>query len=281
MSIRDVAVGPRRLRYVEAPARFGEAGPAAPKGTRARGTLVLLHAFPLNARMWEPQLALAERGWRILAPELRGFDEGAADPPAATIDDYAADVIDLLDALRIDEAVIGGLSLGGYLTFALFRLAPRYFRAMILADTRPQADAPEAREGRLRTLQLAREGGSAAVVDDVLPRLVSEATVRRHPEIVASIRNLGLANAPGALEDAVTVLMSRPDSTALLTSIHCPTLIIVGRDDAITPPAVSEALNRAIAGSRLVVIDEAGHLSNLEQPAAFNRALADFLEHRV
>src|SRR5688500_12712764 len=108
--------------------RYVEAAPAEGAGRpRPRGALVLIHAFPLNARMWEPQLALAEHGWRVIAPQLRGFDGDTRDP-GQSVDDYAGDVIDLLDALHIPDAVIGGLSLGGYVTFAMFRHAPRYFR---------------------------------------------------------------------------------------------------------------------------------------------------------
>src|SRR5436305_13543593 len=132
------------LRYLDA---------APPPTVRKRGTLVLLHAFPLNARLWEPQLALASYGWRIVAPHLRGFDGGVGDPPASSVDDYAGDVVDLLDALQIEDAVVGGLSLGGYTAFALLRRAPRYVRGLILADTRSQADTPEGAAGRARMLQ--------------------------------------------------------------------------------------------------------------------------------
>src|SRR5262245_30479398 len=114
-----------RLTYLEASL------PAAKQTGRAQRTLVLIHAFPLNARFWEPQLQRADRGWRILAPQLRGFDGTPGDPPVDTVDDYAGDIIDLLDGLHIDDAVIGGLSMGGYITLALFRLAPRYFRGMV------------------------------------------------------------------------------------------------------------------------------------------------------
>src|SRR5262249_16873934 len=107
-----------RFRYVEALPR---------RDVRRRGTLVLIHAFPANARMWEPQLALADAGWHIVAPQLRRFDGGDAEPPAASMDDYAGDIIDLLDALHVGEAVIAGLSMGGYIAFAMFRHAPRYF----------------------------------------------------------------------------------------------------------------------------------------------------------
>ncbi len=133
--------------------------PPPPDPNAPRGTLVLIHAFPLNARMWEPQLALAANGWRVIAPHLRGFDGGSTDPAATSMDDYAGDVIDLLDALHVEDAVIGGLSMGGYVTFALLRHAPRYFRGLVLADTRPQADTPEGVEGRRKMLALVRRKG--------------------------------------------------------------------------------------------------------------------------
>jgi pimeloyl-ACP methyl ester carboxylesterase len=231
--------------------------------------------------MWEPQLALADGGWRVVAPQLRGVDGGDTDPPVSSIDDYAGDVIDLLDALHIEDAVIGGLSMGGYVTFALFRHAPRYFRGMVLADTRAQADTADGVEGRKRMIVLVREKGPAAVADEMLPKLLGDRTRDQQPEVGRRVRELILANSAEAIAGALTALMTRPDSTPLLAAIHCPTLILVGDRDSVTPPALSEELHRAIGGSDLATIEGAGHLSSLEQPAAFNRALARFLEHRV
>ncbi len=265
------AVG--RLRYLEARPRS--------ERVRDRGALVLLHAFPLNARMWEPQLALADGGWRVIAPQFRGVDGGDANPPATSIDDYAADVVDLLDALHIEDAVIGGLSMGGYVTLALFGLAPRYFRGMVLADTRPQADTPDGVEGRRRMLALVAEKGPAAVADELLPKLLADDTQRNQPDVVARVRALTLANSSAAIAGAISALMTRRDQAPLLSTIHCPALVLVGEHDTVTPPAVSEDLHRRIAGSELAIIPGAGHLSNLEQPAAFNAALARFLDHRV
>lgn len=244
-------------------------------------TLVLLHAFPLNARMWEPQLMLADGGWRVITPHLRGTDGGPSEPAIETMDDCAADVIDLLDALHIEDAVIGGLSMGGYIAFALFRHAPRYFRGMVLADTRPQADPPEAVEGRKRLLAVAREQGPGVVADQLLPKLLGETTRRNNPQLVARVRELIQSNSAEAIAGAISALMSRPDSGPLLSSIHCPTLILVGEEDTLTPPALSRDMQRAIGGAELVVIPGAGHLSSLEEPDAFNAALARFLEHRV
>jgi 3-oxoadipate enol-lactonase len=261
-----------RFRYLEA---------EPPSSARPRGALVLLHAFPLNARMWERQLSLAEAGWRVIVPQLRGFDGGSGDPPATTIDDYAGDVIDLLDALHIDEAVVGGLSMGGYIAFAMLRHAARYVHALVLADTKPQADSPEAIEGRKRLLQLAQEKGPSAVADDMIPKLLGETTRRERPAVVDRVRQLVLASSSDAIAGAIRALMSRPDSTPLLDTLHVPTLIIVGAEDTVTPPASAAGMNQAIGGSELVEIPGAGHLSNLEQPELFDAALARFLSHRV
>jgi 3-oxoadipate enol-lactonase len=272
-----------RFRYLEAlPRDVASLSTRSGGGAgQLRGTLVLIHGFPLTARMWEPQLELAEHGWRVIVPQLRGFDGPPADNVATSVDDYAGDVIDLLDALHIEQAVIGGLSMGGYITFAVFRHAARYFRGMILADTRAQADSPEGVEGRQRMLQLVREKGAAAAADEMLPRLIGASTRASRPDVEPTIRGLILSNSTATIAGAITALMTRPDSTPLLPTIHCPTLVVVGDEDVITPPAASEEIARGIAGAELVIIPRAGHMSNMEQPLPFNLALARFLDHRV
>lgn len=261
-----------RLRYLEA---------LPPSTDRPRGTLVLLHAFPLNARMWEGQLTLAQTGWHVIAPQLRGYDGGAGDPSAASVDDYAGDVIDLLDALHIKLAVVAGLSMGGYVAFAMLRHAARYVQGLILADTRAQADTPEGVAGRTRMLQLAQEKGPSAVADAMIPNVLGETTRTTRPAVVEQVRSLMLASSAEAIGGGLRALMTRPDSTPLLETIHVPTLIVVGDEDTLTPPAAAEEMHQGIAGSQLVRIPQAGHLSNLEQPELFNAALAAFLSHRV
>jgi 3-oxoadipate enol-lactonase len=231
---------------------------------------------PSNARGWEQAAA-------GLAGTTADSREGgrAADPLATSVDDYAGDIIDLLDALHIQEAVIGGLSMGGYVTFAVFRHAPRYFSGMVLADTRAGADTPEGVDGRKRMLVLLREKGPRAVLEQMLPKLLGETTRRERPEIENRLRDLALSNSESAIAGAITALMTRPDSTPLLSSLHCPTLILVGDEDTLTPPELSREMHRAIPGSELVTLPGAGHMSNLEQPSAFNAAVAHFLTHRV
>jgi 3-oxoadipate enol-lactonase len=283
-----------RLRYLEAL-------PAPSASRRDRGALVLIHGFPLNARMWEPQLSLAEGGWRVIAPHLRGMDGAIGDPLATTLDDYAADIVDLLDALHIEDAVVGGLSMGGYTAFALFRLAARYFRGLILADTRAQADTAEGVAARKRMIQLvggkgpsaANESrprgadpgslgvGPQAVIDEMMPKLLGTTSRQTRQDVVEQVRSLALANSTEALAGAIQAMMVRPDSTPLLPTIHVPTLVIVGEEDTLTPVEYARDMQRQIGGSDLCLIPKAGHLSNLEQPAAFNDAVAHFLSYRV
>lgn len=265
-----------RLRYLETPASPRHSG-------QPSGTLVLLHAFPVTAEMWEPQFVLADRGWRVIAPYFDGMGGGdaPANPAACTMDDYAGQVVDLLDGLHVDQAVVAGLSMGGYVALAMFRWAERYFRALVLADTRAEADTPDARSGRQQMLQTLRERGVEAVADAMLPRLLGETTRRTRPDVVSRVRDLVRSNAAGPVEGAIHALMSRADSTGVLSTIHCPVLVVAGEEDTITPVGVAEGLHRSIAGSELALIPGAGHLSNLENSRAFNEALGRFLDHRV
>ena len=157
----------------------------------------------------------------------------------------------------------------------------RYFRSIILADTRASADTPEAVEGRKRMLQVVREKGADAVAEDLLPKLLCESTRRDRAEVVSKVRNLIVSNSTETIGGAIMALMSRPDSTPLLAHIHCPTLIDVGRPGRLDTTKLSQEMQRGIGGAELAVVPDAGHMSNMEQPAAFNLALARFLEYRV
>mgnify|MGYP002785455122 CR=1 FL=1 len=249
-----------------------------PAHVPVRGTLVLIHAFPVNARFWEAQLGLANEGWHVLAPHLRGFGEAEGGTAADTrIDDYASDVEALLAERGVGSAVIGGLSTRGYTAFALYRRAPQLVRGLILADTRAEADPPGARPNRLRLIDAARVGGVSAVADEMVPKLLGATTHARRPDVVAAVRALIGESHADAPIGALHALMTRPDSTPLLGSITVPTLVIVGDEDELTPPALSEKIARGIPGAQLVTIPGAGHFPNLERPEAFNAAVVAFL----
>jgi pimeloyl-ACP methyl ester carboxylesterase len=236
--------------------------------------VVLLHGFPLSAGMWRPQLEAVPSGWRLIAPGLRGFSDGPPVDRPVSMDEYASDVRALLDALEIDRAVIGGVSMGGYITFALFRQEPTRFTAMVLADTRAQADTPAGRDARRQMRTLVERDGARGVADQMLPKLLSPDAPSA---TVAAVRTMIETTDRAAIDAAIVALMDRPDSTPVLARINVPTLVLVGDADPITPVADAETMQHAIARSQLVVVPQAGHLSNLEQPDVFSRALADFL----
>lgn len=237
--------------------------------------LVLLHAFPFSAGMWAPQHGAVPPGWQLVTPDLRGFGE-ASGPPATTVDDHADDVLALLRHLGIERAVIGGLSMGGYIALALYRRAAQRFRGLVLADTRAEADTGQARANRVTLQQTARDGGPAAVADAMLPKLLGPAA--RASDVLLRARALIVANRTEGIVDALEALKTRPDSTPTLSTITCPTLIIVGAEDEPTPVSAAEALHRGIAQSTLSIVPESGHLTSLEQARAFNAALQAFLE---
>lgn len=276
---REARIGGRTISYLEAGAR------TAPPGERSRGSLVLIHAFPLSAEMWAPQLDALPPGWHAIAPDLRGFGRSDGDragsDAAQTIDDYAGDILDLLGHLGIHDAVIGGLSMGGYLTFAIFRHAPGLFAGLILAATRPQADTDEARAGRRAMLDLVSREGAAGVATAMLPKLLGETTRRERPEVERHVRDLILASTPAGIEGAIARMMTRPDSTPQLAAIRCPTLIVAGDEDTLTPAGDARRMHEAIRGSVVEIVPAAGHLSSLERPDVFNAALARFLSHKV
>jgi pimeloyl-ACP methyl ester carboxylesterase len=248
-------------------------------GDTALRSYVLLHAFPLGANMWEPQMRAIPEGWRLITPDLRGFGGSTEldSVSASSIADYAEDVADLLAELKVERAVIGGLSMGGYAAFALLQSRPEIIEALILADTRATADSPEARANRRNMLALVDREGPQGVAKEMMPKLLGNTTRETNQTAEATVRRLIKQQSPVAIRGAINRMMNRPDSTALLATIGVPTLVIVGEEDTLTPVADSERMAQAIKGAKLVKIPAAGHLSNLEQPDPFNRALTAFL----
>jgi 3-oxoadipate enol-lactonase len=258
---QHVRLGSRNVRYLE-----GGAG----------RPLVLLHAFPLASDLWRPQLEQPPDGWRVLAPDLLGF--GGSAGVAATLDDIAGDVVGWLDQMQIDKAAIGGESMGGYVTFALYRQAPDRFTAMILANTKATADTPEGRAARDQMAELVRTKGPSAVADQMIPKLLGETSRRSRSDLPPLLRALIEANTADGLAGAIQAMKNRPDSTDLLPQIACPALVIAGEEDAVIPLSESDAMSRLLPRSQLTRLPRSGHLSSLETPAEFSAALASFLQ---
>jgi 3-oxoadipate enol-lactonase len=242
-----------------------------------QGHVVLIHAFPLSAELWDGQRSALPPGWSLFTPDLPGFG-GSTEPPAMSVEAMAASVLAGMDARGIRRAVIGGMSMGGYVTFALMRLAPERFSGLLLVDTRATADTDAQKDGRRRMMATARERGASAIADEMLPKLVGETTRRDRPHIGAAVRRMIEANRPDVIAGAVEAMMTRPDSTGLLPGLRVPTLIVCGEEDTLTPPSDSEAMHQAIGGSRLVLLRGAGHLSSLETPDPFNASFRAILQ---
>jgi pimeloyl-ACP methyl ester carboxylesterase len=196
-----------------------------------------------------------------------------------TLDGYAKGVIHLLDHLGIAQAVFVGLSMGGYTLFSIYRHCSDRVKAMVLADTRVQADSEEGKAGRHSMAEVAFSEGASAIAEIMLPKLLAPSTIQHRPEIVEEVRQMILQTSTAGIVVDLVAMAARPDSTDLLPTIACPTLIIVGEDDQATPLAESQFMADRISGSTLVTIPEAGHLSNLEQPDAFTHALESCLEN--
>ncbi|MGH9862627.1 MAG: alpha/beta fold hydrolase [Candidatus Acidiferrales bacterium] len=247
-----------------------EAGQGAP--------VVLLHAFPLHRGMWAAQREELARNYRVITPDFRGHGESGAADEDSTMERLAEDVRGLLDELGLERVVLGGLSMGGYVAFAFYRRYAKRVAALILADTRAGADTPEAHKGRYELAAVAEHQGSEAVAERLLTRLFAPITPDRQPAVVAAAREMIRAASPAGIARALRGMAARPDSTPLLRKINCPTLVMVGAEDALTPLAEAEAMAKSIHGAQFEMLRGAGHLSNLEQPAKFTKRLGDFLE---
>ncbi|MGH7699437.1 MAG: alpha/beta fold hydrolase [Gemmatimonadales bacterium] len=238
--------------------------------------MLFVHGFPFDRAMWRHQLAALARVKRI-APDLRGAGASSVPADGYSIARYADDLVAVLDALAVRRAVVCGLSMGGYVALDLVRRHPDRVGALVLADTRAEADSEEAKRGRNEMIALAERGGPAAVAERLLPRILARATFEEQPELVAEVRAMMHRWPLPALTGALRALRDRPDATASLPAIAVPTLVLVGADDQLTPPPGAERLAAAIRGAQLAVIPAAGHLAPLEQPLAVGRALGDFL----
>lgn len=244
--------------------------------------LVLLHAFPLSADQWLPQLHRVPPGWRFIAPDLRGFrgfGPAYEDPGGAnlSIDDFADDVAALLTHLEVERAVWCGLSMGGYVALAAQRRVPSRVAGLVLSNTRGGADSPEARAGRDRMIDLVRREGPAGVAAAMTPRLLGESTRRDRSDLEDAVTRMILVNAAEPIATALAALRDRPDSTPLLGTIASPALVLAGDEDVVTPIADSEALAGGIPGATLEILRGVGHLSNLEDPLGWNAAVHRFL----
>ncbi len=236
--------------------------------------VLLLHAFPLTAELFRPQIDALSSQCRIIAPDLRGFGKSDGGEGPTQMSDFAEDALALLDHLGIESAVIGGVSMGGYITLALLQLDPSRVRALLLLDTQMGADDEAGKQRREETARAVEERGMAVLEESLLPKLLAQPP---DPELQKRVRGMIQANPPKGAASANRGMALRADSRNILARFAGPVLIVVGAQDAITPREKAEDMASHLSSPRLVEISGAGHLASLEQPELVNRELAAFL----
>lgn len=255
-----ITIGPRRVG-------FDETGQGTP--------LLLMHAFPLDRSMFQPQVEALRTAARIITFDVPGI--GESEPGPAAMDDIADVAAGLLDALEIAKAVVGGVSMGGYASFSFARGHSERLLGLVLANTRTAADSGEAKAGRREMAAVARKQGASEIAHRLLPKLLGETTRKQRPAIIERVRAMIEAADPEAIARLLDSLANRADSTGVLREISVPALVIAGEEDPLAPPTEASRWASMISDSRFVQISQAGHLPNLETPEVFNSELQQFV----
>ncbi|WP_328943816.1 alpha/beta hydrolase [Streptomyces sp. NBC_00250] len=244
--------------------------------------LLLVHGHPFDHTMWQPQIDRFSATHRVIAPDLRGYGRTplGARQDKTGLGDFAEDLIDLLDALRIDDCVLAGLSMGGQIAMELYRRHPERIRGLVLADTFPAAETDEGKAARNAMADRLLAGGAQAAreyADEVLDRMVAPYNTHAAPHV----HRMMCATDPAGAAAALRGRAERPDYRETLTKVPFPALVVVGRDDSYTPVADAEDMHALLPHSTLAVIEEAAHLPNLERPDDFDAVLENYLRSLV
>lgn len=237
--------------------------------------VVFLHAFPLDGRMWQGQRSRISQRCRVIVPDLAGFGASEGVPLRPTLEAHVDDVAHLLDRLGIERATLVGLSMGGYIALAFAQRHPARLARLALADTKSTPDTAEGKAAREQNIALAAREGTGALVERLLPKLLS---TRASTEVAAYVRSLGASQPTGSVQSALAAMRDRPDTSPLLPTLRVPAAVIVGEADSITPVSDARAMSSALPRAELTVIPDAGHLANLEAPGAFTAALERLLD---
>lgn len=251
---------------------YTEQGTGAP-------VILLIHGHPLNRTMWSPQVEVLGSRCRVIVPDLRGYGKSgiAVGATETRLEQLAADNLALMDGLGIEKFVLGGLSMGGQIALEIYRQAPKRIEALMLADTFAGLDTPERKQLRLVTADRLEREGMAHYAREELTKMIRPSNAERQPGVAAHVMEMMLTTPPEGAAAALRGRAHRVDYLPMLQDISVPTLVVVGRHDFYTPVALSEQLVERIRGATLSVIEEAGHMPNLEEPAAFNTAVSSWL----
>ncbi|MDX3537808.1 alpha/beta fold hydrolase [Streptomyces sp. MB09-01] len=247
-------------------------------GPRGGAPVILIHGHPFNRTMWAPQTAaLTAAGYRVIAPDLRGYGESPVLPGKALLADLADDLASLLASLGIEQVVVGGVSMGGQIAMELRLRHPGLVRALVLSDTSPVPETDDGKKLRRETAERLVAEGLRPYAEEVIDKMLAPYNVTGMPEAAARVSAMMCATDPQGAAAALRGRAERPDYRPVLAETEEPCLVLVGADDVYTPVAEAEALHALLPNAVLTVIEGAGHLPGVEQPEAFNRALLEFL----
>jgi 3-oxoadipate enol-lactonase len=241
--------------------------------------LVLVHGHPFDRSMWRPQvLEISSKGWRVIAPDLRGYGESSVIPGKTTLDIFATDIATLLDRLNIQEIVIGGLSMGGQIVMEFCRLYPEQVRGVLLAATFPRGETEEGKRTRAKMADRLLREGMETYAEEVLPKMVAPRNIAALPAVAEHVRSMMRAAHPAGAAAALRGRAERPDYESALASLDVPALVVVGNEDAFTTRTDAEQMHLLLRRSELVWMEGVGHMPNLEREVEFNAALGRFLD---
>ncbi len=239
--------------------------------------IIFLHGYPFDKTMWEGQLQFLRSSYRVIALDIRGFGASRDETSSLSIDMFADDLIAFMNKLEIEKVILCGLSMGGFIALNAQARFPDRFEALILCDTQCIADTSEVKAKRYKTIDDITANGPAEFNEGFIKSVFHKDSLTQKPEIVEAVRSVVFANSQQIIINGLKALAERSETCSTLGSITLPTLIICGRQDVVTPLAQSEYMHEHIKWSLLSIIEDAGHVSNLEQPYAFNKILFDFL----
>lgn len=240
--------------------------------------VIFLHGFPFDKSMWKSQMDVLKADYRVIAIDFRGFGQSTDEISTLSMDLFGLDLIAFMDKLNISKAIVCGLSMGGYVALNVVQKFPERFKALILCDTQCNADTPEGREKRYATIEDINANGPESFNENFIKGVFHPNSFSNKTEIVENLRNVVIGNTKEAITAGLAALATRSETCSGLKDIRIPTLIICGDEDQLTPVAKSKAMQEQIQGAELKIIDEAGHVSNLEQAEQFNMHVSNFLE---
>jgi pimeloyl-ACP methyl ester carboxylesterase len=240
--------------------------------------LVLLHPFPTNHRFWLGVADMLASRYRLIAYDLRGHGDSTPGSGPATMEKHAADLARLCEVVKVNQAIFAGVSIGGYVLFEFWRRHRERVAALVLSDTRATPDTEEGRAARLKSAEDVQQNGAAAFLEGMVPKLLGQQTRENRPDVVEGARKMMAKMTAAGIAAIQQGMAARPDSVPTLATINVPTLVLVGAEDTLTPPADAEFLQQHIPGSRLEVIPHAGHLAIYEQRNAAGKVMRDFLD---